>query len=179
MFVVFSLPRSRSAWLSVFLDGGHDIGAECSEPADFVQRLNGLNGTCETGAAFAWPLIRQEIPLARFAVVFRDPEEVAASLRRFGLDGYIQEMFTRHGHLIRIAQQPGTFACRYDDLRDTDCCRALHEHCLGEPMDVARWERLDRLNIQVDMGRQIGLLAEGHSRIENLKAMAVERMARA
>src|SRR6185503_11458650 len=76
-FVLFSLPRSRSAWLSVLLSRpgalvGHDIGIGCAQPEDFAQRLRSdLAGTCETGAAFAWRLIRWLVPDARFAVVRR------------------------------------------------------------------------------------------------------------
>ncbi len=63
-FIVLSLPRSRSTWLSLFLSHeaqiGHDIGADCSSVAEFMSSIGA--GTCETGAAFAWPLIKRLSP---------------------------------------------------------------------------------------------------------------------
>jgi hypothetical protein len=114
--VVFSLPRSRSTWLSMFLsyDGtviGHDVGVDCATPEEFLERLG--DGTCETGAAFAWRLLRQARPDVKFVVVHRDPAEVSASLDRFGLTGTLPEMRDREMLLGQIAEQPGTMVVSY------------------------------------------------------------------
>ena len=57
-FLVFGLPRSRTAWLSHFLAPspgavGHDTGIDCKSISDFIGQFYGrdrLAGTCETGA---------------------------------------------------------------------------------------------------------------------------------
>lgn len=181
MFVVFSLPRSRSAWLSVFLGqngrgAGHDIGIECATPEDFIDHLKGLGGTCETGAAFAWPLIRQALPDVKFAVILRDPAEVCASLARFGLTGLEDEMAQRVAHLSEIAALPGTLNLTYEALADPQACRLLFEHCREEPFDAENWRRLAALNIQVDMPARLARLHANHDRIEGLKASVRGRL---
>ena len=172
-FIVFSLPRSRSTWLSLFLsyDGreiGHDIGADCATVADFFTLLG--DGTCETGAAFAWPVIRRLNPHIKFAVVRRDPYEVNASLERFGITGQLIEMQKRSDLLEDIADLPGTLTVTHEDLAKPNVCGALFEHCLGEPFDHGWWQRLDPLNIQVDMPKQLAKLARNADRIAGLKA---------
>lgn len=180
-FVVFSLPRSRSAWLSVFLGSkglvGHDIGVECATPEDFVGRLRGpLRGTCETGAAFAWPLIRRELPDAKFAMIVRSAEEVENSLDRFGLTGLGPELRRRQEDMTAGTDWLDTMTLHVNDLRTPEGCAQLHEWCLGEPMDVERWRHLDALNIQVDMPRQIERLVRNRPQIDALKAAVHERL---
>lgn len=172
-FIVFSLPRSRSTWLSMFLsyDGreiGHDIGPDCASVADFFARLG--DGTCETGAAFAWPVIRRLRPDIRFVVVRRDPFEVNESLERFGIRNQLIEMQRRSDHLEDIAGLPGTLTVSYEDLAKPNVCGALFEHCLDEPFDHGWWNRLDPLNIQVDMPKQLAKLIRNGDRIAALKA---------
>lgn len=172
-FVVFSLPRSRSTWASLFLSYqgrviGHDIGADCSCPQEFAVRLGA--GTCETGAAFAWRAIRKMKPNAKFAVIRRDPFEVAASLAKFGLTGYLAEMQQRESDLVTISEQPGVLTLDYHDLATPSACAKLFEHCLGEPFDVSWWIRLDAINIQVDMAKQLAKLVKNADRISRLKA---------
>ena len=157
---------------------GHDIGPECKEPDDFLDRLKGLRGTCETGAAFAWRLIRAQVPDAKFAVILRDPEQVDASLSQFGLMGYGIELRQRYAHLLEISNQPGVFTCTFDLLQERSVCAALYRHCLDGELDPLWWKQLDPLNIQVDMGRRVQRLADNHQRIEGLKAQVNEQMAR-
>lgn len=182
-FVVFSLPRSRSTWLSIFLSRpdaicGHDIGPTLDRPEEFAERLTAdLVGTCETGAAFAWKLIREMLPEARFVVVRRDPAEVVRSLERFGITGQEGEMWGRARDLDRISAEPGTVTIDHTDLGDRAVCAALYRFCLGVPMPRAWWAALDPVNIQVDVGRQLQLLAERRPQIEAVKAGARERMA--
>jgi hypothetical protein len=179
-FVVFSLPRSRSAWLSVLLSGpgaviGHDSGPQTNNVAEFIAAVDG--GTCETGAAFAWPLIRRMLPDAKFAVVRRDPAQVVQSLARFGLHGYEDELADRVRQLDQISAQPGTLSVEFEDLANEDACAQLYDHCLGRPMPRGWWRHLDPINIQVDMRRQLQLLASRQPQIAALKAEAQRLMA--
>jgi hypothetical protein len=184
-FVVFSLPRSRSTWLSVFLSSpdapcGHDIGPTLDYPFQFAERLRSdLIGTCETGAAFAWRRIRAMLPDARFAVIRRDPLAVTRSLERFGIYGMEEEMWARAGHLEEIACEPDVLSVGFDELRRPEPCADLYRHLLGREMPHAWWAALDPVKIEVDMPRQLRMLASRYVQIEALKAMAREDMAHA
>lgn len=178
-FVVFSLPRSRSAWLSVLLGSpdtpvGHDIGPTVDSVSEFCTKLQELGGSCETGAAFAWKLIRNRLPEAVFVVVKRDPETVTRSLERFGLMGQGEEMHTRAVLLDEISAQPGTLTIDFDALTSEQACAWIYGHCLRQPMPRAWWAHLDPINIQVDMARQIDLLIRRRPQIDALKAEARE-----
>lgn len=181
-FVIFSLPRSRSAWLSAFLGApgrvvGHDIGVTCDSPAAFAWRLqNELAGTCETGAAFAWRLIRRLIPDARFVVVLRPVDEVCASLARFGITGVEDEMAARNQLLHQIARQPGTMTIDWSALRFSGSCERVYRFCTGEDMDEAWFKAMEPLNIQVDMGRQLELLRARTEQIASLKATVAREL---
>lgn len=180
-FFVFSLPRSRSAWISAFLSGdgafiGHDVGAECGSVGEFIGMMSNLAGTCETGAAFAWRLLRQVWPDARFAVVRRDPEDVCRSLARFGLDGFLPEMMARWAQLEEISALPGTLTVSFDDLRSFEACAELYEFCTRRRLSVDWWRGMEAQNIQVDMPVQLALLQQNAPRIAALKTEAMELM---
>lgn len=181
-FLILSLPRSRSAWLSVFLGGagrpvGHDIGIECDTPDIFAERLNTeLAGTCETGAAFAWPLIRRLVPGLRTIVVWRNPIEVANSLERFGFRDQLPEMLNRTAFLRSVATQDGVMSVNFGALALRTTCRAVYEFATQAPFDVEAWARLDAMNIQVDMRRRIDRLIERGPAISRLKADVERRL---
>jgi len=172
MFVVFSLPRSRSAWLSLMLarhgQVGHDIGVECSAPDDFVRAP--FLGTCETGAAFAAPLIRKLLPAAKFVVVKREARDVAARLIQLGYGDQSEEMRQRSDDLNAISSMFGTLTVQYEDLKQYVTCNMIHAHCLGRGLDWDWWRTLDVLNVQVDLPRERARLAINAGRIAALKA---------
>lgn len=180
-FVCFSLPRSRSTWLSVFLSRpgrlvGHDIGVTCASPAEFSMHLqHDLIGTCETGAAFAWRLIKRIVPDVRFVVVKRDPAEVQRSLARFGLAD--PDLEQRAELLDEISAQHGTLTVSFESLTRQASCAELYEHCLHAQMDPHWWAALDPINIQVDMARQLERLHVNRFQIESLKAEVGRQMA--
>jgi hypothetical protein len=183
-FVIFSLPRSRSTWLSVFLGRpeapcGHDIAMSCTSPADFPARLRvELVGTCETGVAFAHRLIRRQMPDARFVVIERDPIEVCASLARFGIAGLEieAEIWARARALDEICADPRTMSYHFNDLKRSDVCADLYQQCLGRPMPPAWWRSLEAVNIQVDMRRNLETLKARAAPIAALKEQAREML---
>lgn len=180
-FIVHSLPRSRSTWLSFFLsyrgrNVGHDIGPTCASVDEFMGRIG--DGTCETGAAFAWPLIGRLRPDLKTVVVLREPTDVAERLARFGLTGQLVEMQKRHDDLLDLSLQPDVLSVDYDALESPETCKRVFEFCLDEPFDVTWWCRLQSVNIQVDMPKQIALLMRNRDRIEVLKAEVRGRLVR-
>jgi hypothetical protein len=181
-FVIFSLPRSRSAWLSAFLSRpgavtGHDIGITSDSPADFAQRLTAdMAGTCETGAGFAWRLIRRLVPDVRFVVVLRPVSEVCASLARFGITGVEAEMQARMDCLQQIVRQPGTTTLDWTALRFERTCARLYQDCTGHTLDFMWWRTFEHLNIQVDMVQRLRLLQSRAESIATLKATVAQEL---
>lgn len=156
-FLVLSLPRSRSAWLSHFLayDGrrvGHDLALDCDSIENFLKPfVAGLAGSCETGAVLGWKVLRQRLPMARLALVRRPLAEVLFSLERFGLDFDESDLFLKNELLDLVSSLPGVRSWDFDDLRGELACQQLFEFCLGEPFDRDWWWELHFTNIQVDM----------------------------
>ena len=90
-FVVFALPRSRTAWLAKYLSYsgesvGHDVAVRSDSIESFFSHFDeGMIGTVETGAMAGWRLLRERVPAAAIAVVRRPIEDVKLSLSQFGV----------------------------------------------------------------------------------------------
>lgn len=162
-FIVFGLPRSRTAWLSRFLSYGDwscghdelrharsldDVRAWFSQPC---------TGTVETNAAPWWRLIREFAPGARVAVIRRPVAEVTESLMRQGAATYDETALAKTlCHLDRKLDQiegrvPGVLSVRFADMAREDVCARIFEHCLPYRHDRDHWAKLAPVNIQVDM----------------------------
>lgn len=181
-FIVFSLPRSRSAWLSMFLGKdlkvGHDIGIECDRPEDFVSALQPgmLAGTCETGAGFAWPLVRVMMPQSKIIVVRRKVHEVIHSLSAVGFTNQEQEMEERDRLLTLISASPGVTTIGYDDLDKSAVLEWLYGDLTGKPLDLAWLNKVASVNIQLKMKDRLARLAGRANAIANLKAQVRQRV---
>ena len=184
-FIVFSLPRSRSAWISRFLSYGgwkcgHDLATRCATMKEFVGLLNDENvGTAETGAVVGWRAIRRLIPDVRIAVIRRPVQQIYDSLARFGLGSQIlmDELIERDAMLDRLARVEGARSFSFADLNNVATCQELFEFCLGVPFDWEWWEGLANVNVQIDVAERLKYLTENRSRIEGLKldALRIER----
>lgn len=179
-FIVFSLPRSRSAWLAHWLSDhdlfvGHDIGIECDSIAAFKDKFaNGLDGSCETGSMFAWRLIRREIPGIKFVVIRRQRAAVAASLARFGLAGLEAELEARDRFLDEIEVQPEAIRVDFQMMPHQDICRDILAHVAPNRMFHGKhWRDWNGLNVQVKMDERLARLAENSAHIEAMKAEAL------
>lgn len=178
-FIVFSLPRSRSAWIAAFLSHGgrrcaHDLAPECGSLDEFTERLHGeYAGTAETGAVVGWRALIRRLPDARIAVIRRPVPEVFGSLSQFGLGSaaLMDELLQRDAMLDEVVSVRGVKSFAFADL-DIDGCRGLFEHCLGEPFDWEWWERLADVNIQVDVAKRLRFLDANRTRIEAMKREA-------
>jgi len=182
-FIVFSLPRSRSAWIAHWLSDhdlivGHDIGIECRGVRDFANRFSGgLDGSCETGSMFAWRLIRKEIPGIKFVVIRRKREDVHRSLERFGIVLPKQEMEIRERALDEIEVQPEAIRLEYDDLNLPNAAAMLLNHVAPQKkFDLNHWRDFDNVNIQVKMDERIDRLVQNEPHIEAMKAEARDRL---
>lgn len=182
-FIVFSLPRSRSAWIAHWLSDhdlmvGHDIGIECHEVQDFAQRFaSGLDGSCETGSMFAWRLIRKEIPGIKFVVIRRKRADVSRSLERFGIVLPKAEMDVRERALDEIEVQPESIRIDFDDLNLPNAAAMLLNHVAPDKtFDARHWRDFDGVNIQVKMDERIDRLVQNEPHIEAMKAEARQKL---
>lgn len=179
-FIVYALPRSRTAWTAALLSRGerscgHDLGVESDTLEDFAAALRTrCCGTVETGAVIAWRALRTVLPEAVIAVIRRPVAEVYASLSAlgFGSAALMAMLRERSAMLDEVERQPGVLSVRFSELSRFDECRRLYEHCLDEPLDWEWWESLAERNIQIDVHAAMHRLAERRSAIERLKAEA-------
>ena len=181
-FIVFSLPRSRSAWIARFLSYGgrrcgHDLATECASLDELTERLRGeYVGTAETGAVVGWRALVRRMPEARIAVIRRPVGDVYNSLARFGVasQALAAELLERDAMLGELAKVRGVKSFTFAQLNGIEGCRALFEHCLGEPFDWEWWEGLAGVNVQVDVADRLRFLEANRERIDAIKREAIE-----
>lgn len=155
-FLILSLPRSRSKWLSEFLSPcdkkcGHDLIVQCKSVADFASALGACVGSCETGAMVGWKLIRQLMPEVRLLVVRRPVGEVMDSFRRlgFGVDETLLE--ERAAMLDACSQAAGVTTYSFSSLRSFGVCKEIFESCLDLGLEENWYTALAARNIQIDI----------------------------
>lgn len=161
-FVIFGLPRSRTAWLSRFLSYGDWV---CGH--DELRHMRTLDdvsswfrqpfiGAIETAAAPWWRLLDHFARDARIAVVRRPINEVVDSFLR--LDGVRfdrprleKAMWRAERKLDQIcARLPNVMEVTYEGLSDRREAAALFRHCLGIEMPSLWHARWDPQNVQID-----------------------------
>lgn len=176
--VVFALPRSRTWWLKQFLSNaplsfGHDLAITADTIADLIEPLGTkLAGTVETGAMMGWRAIREQLPEARFCVIRRSLDEVAASMAVIGLP-IPEDELRRRDHLLDVIQSlPGTTVIEHKRLSDPAYCAELYEWCHGIPCPPGWAETMVETNLQLDIRQRAILLHERYPQIETLKAEA-------
>lgn len=173
-FIIYALPRSRTAWLSYFLTYkdwhcSHDIVADLHSIADleaFFKRPN--VGTCETGMVDGWKLAEKLCPQARRVVVRRPLKDVKASLAKFGINADA-DIEKRSALLTQVTACSKVLTVTFDDLNTEEGCKKVFEHCLQLPFDREHWLALKDRNIQVDMAARLAKLQKNHDAIESLK----------
>jgi len=186
-FVVFSLPRSRSAWLSRFLTYGdwhcgHDELRHCRSLDDVRSWLSQpCTGTVETAASPFWRLLSRYRPDARVVTVRRSVNEVLPSLRRAGLQFEDGAMRLALGRLDRKLDQiehrlPGVLSVPFSSLAQEQTCAALFQHCLPYPHDSAWWQAFNDVNIQISLPLLMRYYAAHRTQLEKLAKQARHRM---
>lgn len=161
-FIIYALPRSRTAWLSTFLTYRdwrcyHEQAIYMRSMEDVRALFSVPNRGCaETAAIQGRPLIRHAIPGIREVVVLRPVDEVIDSLLKLDLGAglvYDQKLLRRNmeygdRELRKAAKEQGVLTIEYDLLKHDWACAAIFEHCLGLPFDRAWWDSLKDQNIQ-------------------------------
>lgn len=185
-FVVFALPRSRTAWLSRFLGYsprrcGHDISIECRSINDFIGALESgeLDGTVESGAILGWRVIRSRLPRAKLVTVRRPLGEVYASLAKFGLHPFPGELETKDALLDALESVPGVERFDYGALNDRATCARLFCHCLEVEFDEAWWSGWNRTIVQIDMQARLDRLQQNFGQLQAMKVELAEMLEKA
>lgn len=168
-FLVYALPRSRTAWLARFLTyGGWDCG---HERAPFMRSLADVReffahpriGSVETAAAQGWRVLAHHVPGLRQVVIRRPVDDVVRSVLGIDLGGVATydaaklRKIMEYGDrcLAEIERQPGVLSITFSDLERPDACAAIFERCTGIPFNREWWKHLSGKNVQVDVPSQI------------------------
>jgi hypothetical protein len=185
-FVVFALPRCRTAWLARFLTygdwhTGHDEIRHCRSLEDVTSWLaQPCTGTVETAAAPFWRLLPADV---RVVTVRRPVPEVVASLARTGITFDAAVMTRLIERVERKLDQiehrlPGVLSVRFADLADEATCARVFEHCLGLPHDPVWWAAASAVNIQISVPHMMRYFAAYAPQIEKLRRLARHEMLR-
>jgi hypothetical protein len=182
-FIVYALPRSRTAWLSHFLSYkewrcGHEQAVTMRRMQNVEAFFNRPNiGTVETAAAQGRHLIRHIVPDIKELVVLRPVDEVVDSLLASDISGvavYDKVKLKRNmeygvRELRKISNEPGVFTMDYQDLKKKEVCAKVFEHCLPYAFDETWWESFKDRNIQVDVKAALEYYFKHKIAVENFK----------
>ena len=150
-FLVLTLPRSRSFWLSKFLDCPHDPSRHFRDPADVVAYFNDGASAVDTGLGMIWDThmhaVRRDL---RVVVVHRAVPEVLDSLARVGMrSAKIDESMHRMADkLVRI---PGAHFT-YSQIGTFMGAGMLFTYCLGVPCTEEWWDAMKDRREEADIG---------------------------
>lgn len=182
-FIIYALPRSRTAWLSAFLSYRdwtchHERAFFMRSPNDIKTFFsNPKTGSAETAAGPAWHLIHHYFPNIRAVVIRRPLEDSMAAMIRAGeiagvtYDPVRLRQFTERGQreLDSISALPGTLTLSHESLVDEPVCKQLFEHCLPYEFDRDWWLSLKDKNIQMNLAEHFVYHRKNRDDIERTK----------
>ncbi len=189
-FIIYALPRSRTAWMAEFLSYkdwqcGHEQ-AIFLRSIDDIKRLLSLprTGVVETAAAPAWRIIHHHVPNAKAVVIRRPIDDVMASMVNVDLRGEaaydiprLRRVMEYESRLLdEIVARPGTLNLEFSDLGTLAGCKRLFEFCLPHKFDQGWWEYARQQNIQVDVLSVIRLYHQNREEIEGFKSLLKREM---
>jgi len=186
-FLVFALPRSRTAWLSKYLtygewQCGHDEIRHCRSLDDIASWMGQpCTGTVETAAAPFWRMLGR-FGDVRVATVRRPVADVVASLQAVAPGAFETGMAT--AAMMRIDRKldqierrlPDVLSVRFEDLATEDGCRRLWQHCLPYPFDERWHAMLAGVNIQDNLGLTIRYYHAHAPQLKKLAGLAAHRI---
>jgi hypothetical protein len=154
-YIIYSLPRSRSFWLSKFLtygdwQCGHDELMHCRSLDDVTAWLSQeCTGTVETSAAPHWRLAQHVTTVT----IRRSVGEVIDSLRKMNVEwnGNLPEIIEGLDRkLDQIEKRIPCISIPYWELKSEDVCKQLFEYLLPYKHDINWWATLDAMNLQIN-----------------------------
>lgn len=187
-FIIYALPRSRTAWLADFLTYRdwkchHEAAITFRSPDEISSFFTGNVGAAETGAAQGWRLIKHYVPHIRTVVVRRPVDEVVNSLLALDLgdmtyDASLLRRNMEYGDrmLERISAQPDTLILNYADLESEQTCSTIFDHCLPYRFDREWWLEKQAQNIQADARKVIMYYHQNRDAVEGFKRACKDRL---
>lgn len=140
-FLVFALPRSRTAWLSVMLGCDHDTLTLTPSAPEI--------GVCDTGG---YTMVDPNIFGVKIGIR-RNFDDCYHSFSRkfsgFDLPEMRQTWRQLRAHFEMWCDEFSDAVFDYADLSEYSTCNHIHKMCLGSPLSKTRFEQLSRLNIQI------------------------------
>ena len=160
-FIIYSLPLSRTAWLTHYLNYplarppqvvSHDTAPLCGNVKDFVKAYkDGLWGSVELAGVIGWQVIREELPNLKTVVVRRPVQDVYSSIVKLNLEPDLDKLIEVNEILDVVAAQPGVHSVAFGALDTPAMCKWLFEYCLELEFDFDWWQHVAALNIQIDI----------------------------
>ena len=189
-FLIFAVPRSRTAWLSAFLTYRdwicyHEQAFNMRSMAEGAAVLAQPNtGSAETATSPAWELIKKHVPHLRAVVIRRPIEETihsmaAAAEKALGVPVYGEKLRKgmEYGNrcLEKISAHPGTLTLQFRDLETEAGCRAVFEFCLPYQWDRDWWFAMKDTKIEADVAAKLRYYWDNREAIEGFKrALKIE-----
>ena len=174
-FIVFALPRSRTAWLASWLCHGgrrrvaHELSLFATSAESWRDLFSQCDGTVETGGTIAATRIIREFPNAKIVLLSRPEDEIRSSFAKAGFSPP-SELASQIA-TIELLKNSGLLHFTSADLDNRLAAKWLWEHLTDEPFDRDWWEFAKSRNVQVDLSHQQMLLS---SRRETLLQLAEE-----
>jgi hypothetical protein len=183
-FVVFALPRSRTAWTSAFLSYG---GWHCThDEARYFRSMEDMEaffrqpmtGSVETAAAPWWRFLRGRD--VRVATIRRPAEEVIESVMRLPLPfdvATLRRTITQYDRKLEQIEDrlPNVMSVQFDHLARWPVAASLFEHCLPFERDIRWYHRLNGMNIQANVPAMMRYLEANAPQIVRMMAAAKQR----
>lgn len=157
-FLILSLPRSRSYWLSRFLSFG---GRVCDhEPSRHFRDMPELHAylskpdlaAADTAMLMLGRSIATNFPEIRIVTVRRSITEVARSVRALGWGDPKLEvrLFNADALLDEIEAEHPCLSVDFSELDDKAVCDEIFEYCLGRSLPHWWFEEFNGRNLQCD-----------------------------
>lgn len=144
-FLILSLPRSKSFWLSKILGIGHDT---------IIGTFRG--NSVETGLAPYWRLFPEDM---KIVTVRRNVEDVLISLRATGLE--ITPRAEKYQYYLDMKlnqiekRWPRHYRVEFDNLDKIEEIRNIARYCgLHREVATANFNRYRNVNLQIDVRAQ-------------------------
>jgi len=184
-FFVTGMPRSRTAWLSVFLSSDgmlceHDLLSRVQSLDCFTTLMcaQGIAGDSDSGLLSAVVDVGERFMESPWVLVRRDPQEAWESLRAFCASGPWRVLplcdeardvlFRMYEDAARLlTDNPRCLVVDFADLDSMDALRSIWDWCRPDTgFDSARAQALCRMRVNVVQGP---IAHAGHN-VERIKA---------
>lgn len=190
-FIIYGLPRSRTAWLSMFLTYGdwtchHEKAMFMRRLADVTELFSTPNtGSAETGACYGRCLLKFLVPDIKEVVILRPVEDVMASLMKIDIGEFewdlprLRKVMERGRRALeKIAHDPKVLVIDYAALEQEETCKRLFEFCLPYQFDRNWWAAMDQRVITLDFQMLIKYRRSHMKRIDGFKSLCKRELLR-